>query len=86
MIKNIKFIIIILGIIILISSIFCIFGFMAYTKLSNEKFETDNTHYCIPCVNSPGDDYNTDGMSVRCETMYNYFQTKYRTVSNCYFR
>lgn len=44
---------------------------MAYTKLSNEKFQS--TNYCVPCVNSPGDNYNnTDGTTVPCETIPNY--------------
>jgi len=61
---------IIFYILCIISLIFGIFGLMAYTKLSNEKFQS--TNYCVPCVNSTGDNYNTDGTSVPCETIPNY--------------
>ena len=62
---------IIFYILCIISLIFGIFGLMAYTKLSNEKFQS--TNYCVPCVNSTGDNYNnTDGTTVPCETIPNY--------------
>ena len=77
MIGNYKLLIIILGIITLIMLIFGIFGFIAYTKLSNEKFQSADKSYCIPCVNSTGNSYNNvDGTTIPCKTIPEYIESQ----------
>ena len=91
MIENYKIINIVSGIIIIISLIFCIFGLIAYTKLSNEKFQnsnistfknsiplissSSNQDYCIPCTGKGNTYTDVDGKSVQCNTIANYLTT-----------